>query len=114
MLFEIMAFANLIVNAQKWGLRTYAKRDYSTGMKSLSEWIEEAGETQVSFAARAGINQSVISRMLKGGDAKGRTWAAITKATDGEVTPGSNFPDVVDNRKWTPGPRPRRRGVKPR
>lgn len=58
----------------------------------LRPWIKENDGTQMKFAKRARIQQSAVSRICLGGDARGRVWACIATATDGEVTPLDHFP----------------------
>lgn len=65
----------------------------------LSDYIEREGLTGTEFARKAGIQQSAVSKILAGLDAYGKTWAAIEKATGGEVTAGSHFEPARRRRK---------------
>ncbi len=58
----------------------------------LEHWLEENDERQLAFAKRAGIHQSVVSRLCNGGDARGPVWARIGLATKGSVQPSDHFP----------------------
>lgn len=58
----------------------------------LEQYLYERGETQVSFAKRGQIPQSAVSRVVNGGDVRGRYWARITAATGGKVRPEDHFP----------------------
>lgn len=58
----------------------------------LGEYLDRTGETQKAFAQRAGIPQSVVSRVVSGRDASGQNWAKITDATGGRVQPRDHFP----------------------
>lgn len=58
---------------------------------TLNEYLERTQETQVDFAKRSGVAQAVLSRILSGGDARGRNWALIAKATSGKVTAEDHF-----------------------
>lgn len=58
----------------------------------LCEYLEKTGESQSEFAKRSGVPQSVVNRVCLGGDARGRNWALISKATSGKVTAEAHFP----------------------
>lgn len=58
---------------------------------TLNDYLDRTGETQIDFAKRSGVAQSVLSRILAGGDARGRNWALISRATGGKVTPETHF-----------------------
>lgn len=58
----------------------------------LDEYLERTGETQAAFAKRAGLPQSVVSRVTSGRDASGENWARIIDATTGKVQPKDHFP----------------------
>lgn len=60
---------------------------------TLNEYLQRTGETQVEFAKRSGVAQAVISRIVSGGDARGRNWALISAATSGKVTAEDHFGD---------------------
>ena len=57
----------------------------------LAEYLRENEETQAAFAKRSGVAQVVISRICNDGDARGRNWALISQATDGQVTAEDHF-----------------------
>lgn len=57
----------------------------------LEQYLYERGESQKAFAARAGVQQSAVSRLCNGGDVRGKVWARITTATGGKVTPKDHF-----------------------
>lgn len=61
-------------------------------MYRLEDWIPDHDGLQLLFAKRAGIAQSIVSRVCNKGDARGRVWAKIETATGGEVTPLDHFP----------------------
>ncbi len=58
----------------------------------LEDWIPQNDGLQKDFAKRADIAQPIVSRICNFGDARGRVWAKIGKATNGEVTPADHFP----------------------
>lgn len=57
----------------------------------LSEYLGTTGETQMQFAKRSGVAQAVVCRICRGGDAQGKNWARIEKATDGKVRARDHF-----------------------
>jgi predicted transcriptional regulator len=57
----------------------------------LEHYLSERAETQDSFAKRAKIPQSAVSRLCHGGDVRGRIWARISVATAGLVRPEDHF-----------------------
>lgn len=57
----------------------------------LVDYLTENEETQAAFAKRSGVAQVVVSRICNGGDARGRNWALIAEATDGQVTAEDQF-----------------------
>ena len=65
---------------------------------TLGSHLKKTRQTERAFAQRSGVAQSVINRILHGGDARGRNWARIQRATRGQVT-------VLDHHK----PKRRRR-----
>ena len=58
----------------------------------LEEYIPKHDGLQQDFAKRADIAQPIVSRICNFGDARGRVWAKVIKATDGKVTPIDHFP----------------------
>jgi len=58
----------------------------------LEQWIPQNDGMQKDFAKRAGIAQPIVSRICNFGDARGRVWAKVIKATNGEVSPVDHFP----------------------
>lgn len=44
------------------------------------------------WAKEHDLDQSVLGRIANGQDAYGETWAKITRATKGQVTPEDHFP----------------------
>lgn len=58
---------------------------------TLAEYLERLGESQSEFARRSGVPQSVVNRICLGGDARGKNWALIAKATGGKVTAEGHF-----------------------
>lgn len=52
----------------------------------LSEWMKEQELTQELAEERLGIDQTTISRILRGKPCKASTMAIIFERTDGKVT----------------------------
>lgn len=59
---------------------------------TLNKYLAKSRETQNDFAKRSGVAQSVLSRILSGGDAQGKNWALIAKATEYQVATEDHFP----------------------
>jgi len=79
------------IGKRYFALDTKKSADRFRPMK-LNDYLSARGETQWDFAARAGIYQSAVSRLLNGGDLKGRHWAKIALATGGAVRPEDHWP----------------------
>jgi len=58
----------------------------------LQDWIDRRGMSQAEFAKFAGLTQSISSKLCREKEAKGRTWAKVMRATDGEVRPEDHHP----------------------
>ena len=60
---------------------------------TLSDYLHKQRESQRSFARRAGIHESTISRVLHGErDMMGEQWAKVHVATRGRVKPIDHYP----------------------
>lgn len=60
---------------------------------TLAEYFSQTGLTQQQFAARAGITQAYVSRIVAGlcSSVSGEVARRIYAATEGEVTPNDIF-----------------------
>jgi transcriptional regulator with XRE-family HTH domain len=57
---------------------------------TLAEWMEKAGVSQAALAARVGISQGQVSRLVAGRRSPGRRVAlALERETGGEVKAAS-------------------------
>jgi transcriptional regulator with XRE-family HTH domain len=65
---------------------------------TLAEYLGRNGLTQKAFGARAGIEQSYVSRILAGAPISGTTARRIYTATGGAVTPN----DLLLRPGWAP------------
>ncbi len=73
----------------------------------LGEYLKKMGMTQQRAATESGVNQGGISRIIRGWDAKGLTWARIMHFTGGKVTPLDHFP-IREDEESMPWPKKRK------